>query len=319
MDKFYRRFTWTVIAITAIWLSGKYAANIKTYDPILEVWSKSQRQVTSTLLWAQDNIGLAVDFIKLKIDDTKLNFQPAHIIEQESRPSKVLNYPQETPVNDSGKKLLSAAQEAGCLIDQTKVSFWWEISKSAHDTGSDLNASQLIIKIIENLRGADSTAMQPTIINSENLQIQSYQYQNQEGIKVYLTTQEKPGSVHFNLELAAEGNALINSSLMLQAEQITNSIGQVQTHFTVSGYRPGQIARTEQEKIINKLLSQLKAQIVARQSENGALSIFAHSEEVPSLIPLVMGKSNLQIAQRYHGVDNRTYFHLGFPLLLNQF
>ncbi|MBC9784510.1 YwmB family TATA-box binding protein [Heliobacterium chlorum] len=86
---------------------------------------------------------------------------------------------------------------------------------------------------------------------------------------------------------------------------------------TLHGSRDGRLSPEEQEVAINACFERIQAQRV-RVTNNDALLVSGYCPLLPKGIQMGEQNLNLQALARYHGVDQRTYFAIGYPLVMQE-
>ncbi|MBC7326134.1 MAG: YwmB family TATA-box binding protein, partial [Moorella sp. (in: Bacteria)] len=92
---------------------------------------------------------------------------------------------------------------------------------------------------------------------------------------------------------------------------------QVDPHLSYSlvGFIPGRLAAGERQQRARVVLDALEARQVEGVEDEEMYSVSAYSSLLPHHLEVAGRRINTNVALRYHATDDRTYLHLGFPLL----
>ncbi|MFZ7102099.1 MAG: YwmB family TATA-box binding protein [Peptococcaceae bacterium] len=88
---------------------------------------------------------------------------------------------------------------------------------------------------------------------------------------------------------------------------------------TIVGNYPGQVAQGDLYAIIAGVFSEIKARIVEGIHTPDLLSFSAFTPKCPGYIEVAEKKININIAARYHSLDDKTYIHVGAPLIFQEY
>jgi hypothetical protein len=116
------------------------------------------------------------------------------------------------------------------------------------------------------------------------------------------------------------------SCLAQEAQKLTempNSSRQrnfgVKTALTLIAYQDNQISLPDQQAIINHMFHAAEANQPSGLLDKDLISLTAYTPELMDQETVAGMPVNLQIASRYHQLDQRTYFQIGIPLLMTEY
>lgn len=88
---------------------------------------------------------------------------------------------------------------------------------------------------------------------------------------------------------------------------------------TIVGKLSGQLKEQECKKQIASAFSSVNAQVQEGIANEGLLSFSAYSPFCKKYLDVNGKKINLNIALRYHSIDENTYIHIGAPLIFQEY
>lgn len=113
-------------------------------------------------------------------------------------------------------------------------------------------------------------------------------------------------------------NALRVVSEKFSQDNSLNVIDMPKTALNLTSYRVHKISVIEREDIVKRMLeaAEIPSEQISGLVNDNIISITAYTSRLDEYEIVGGAPVNLQIAARYHSTDDRTYCHLGFPLLL---
>lgn len=115
---------------------------------------------------------------------------------------------------------------------------------------------------------------------------------------------------------AAPGTAPVRQAMETAFSQLG---AEGRTSAGVVCWQEGKMEDSEMRRCIYQMLERAGAREVERLDQEGLISITAYTPEIIDGFDLGGKTVNLQVAARYHALDDRTYFHLGMPLIMTDY
>ncbi|MFZ5943913.1 MAG: YwmB family TATA-box binding protein [Bacillota bacterium] len=200
-------------------------------------------------------------------------------------------------------------------FNELNIEGWAQISKKGFSQNELFAAYSQICQVLKINNNA--------VINSEYedfLTLNDYQIL-EDGTIINLTLQSF---------LSSEGK----SSTYLGAQIITSDFQKARQYYdvlasifpstsdigvTAVGTYPG---RLNQDKIYNEMARgfvQVDAQVIEGMSNELLTSFSGYTAQTPGYIEVDGNKLNINIALRYHSLDDKTYIHIGAPLIYQEY
>ncbi|SMB88229.1 TATA-box binding [Desulfonispora thiosulfatigenes DSM 11270] len=88
---------------------------------------------------------------------------------------------------------------------------------------------------------------------------------------------------------------------------------------TATGTYDGNLESSQSEKRIKEIFTAINAKSQEGINSEGLLSVSGYSEGCPDYLSVNGKKININIAMRYHSIDNQTYIHVGAPLIYEEY
>ncbi|MEW6624175.1 MAG: YwmB family TATA-box binding protein [Bacillota bacterium] len=88
---------------------------------------------------------------------------------------------------------------------------------------------------------------------------------------------------------------------------------------TLVSYMPGRLEVHDQELFVNTLFGKINGIIVEGVTDDKFVSYCGYTSAINNSIEVMGQKINLNIASRYHSIDDRTYVYMGTPLIHCQY
>lgn len=162
-----------------------------------------------------------------------------------------------------------------------------------------------------------------SVIEEKNFHAVSWEGMVDPNTCLYFSVQSMAGTVYGDetyLLIGLEGNAKHNYKQMMYWHRQIRSVfkswqAEPRISYCLIGTIKGKLSSTEKREEATKILAALEAERIEGVDEGDYLSISAYSSKIPDYLEVGEKKVNVNVALRYHSTDDKTYLHLGSPLL----
>lgn len=88
---------------------------------------------------------------------------------------------------------------------------------------------------------------------------------------------------------------------------------------TMIGYLQGELSLPEQERIVRLIFKEINGIIIEGVSEENFISFSGYTPYFTNSVESLGKKINVNIATRYHNIDDKTYIYMGTPVIHCQY
>ena len=88
---------------------------------------------------------------------------------------------------------------------------------------------------------------------------------------------------------------------------------------TLIGAFPGNLTEKERKAIISQGFQEINAKWVEGIDTENLISYSGYTQDCPKHLEVAGNKININIALRYHSIDDKTYINIGAPLILQEY
>ncbi|MTV49586.1 hypothetical protein GJ688_11420 [Heliobacillus mobilis] len=141
--------------------------------------------------------------------------------------------------------------------------------------------------------------------------------ENNGGNPVELTLQMEGQQGHLTVTIRQDLPEISGISAFESLNKLAEGNQKFEYSITLLGSRPGHLSPQEQEVAISSCFDRIQAERL-RVSVDDVMIVSAYWSQLPSGIKMGERDINLQALVRYHGVDQRTYFAIGYPLVMQE-
>lgn len=131
-----------------------------------------------------------------------------------------------------------------------------------------------------------------------------------------LIKDNNPGETYLVISLTDQGDIGRHDSYRGKAEKALKALGkepQLASIFT--GVVAGNMSLKEQENLIDNVFARVKAEKLEGVSEENLVSWSGYTDQIEESISIGEKKININVASRYHNIDDYTYVIVGSPII----